>query len=163
MQQLNLFPAEALGKIKSVRPQVRPLLAYLDQLQVFHACGSNPLDQPVYLHWKLGFRCQTGIRLPGYAKPSSTPLLQGGKVLQERAKVLAKVPFPIPYASATGAPGILLRCKHCGMSLASGALLLRSTDTGDYCLAKPVEWMKAEMDNREHKGELQCPGCDCEE
>ena len=161
IQQHHLSPAEALRKIKSVRPQVRPILAFLDQLEVFYKCGCEPTEQAIYLHWKIRFRCETEIRLPEYAK-SSPPLFSGVKVL-ERGKVLAKIPIPIPYVSPTGSGGKLLRCTECQMPLAPCSLLLPPLNAGDYLLAQPMEWMRAEVDNREHKGELQCPGCDDQE
>ena len=47
------------------------------------------------------------------------------------------------------------------MGLASCASLLpRKSDTDDYYLAQPVDWMAPEFDNREHTGILACLRCE---
>ena len=154
MEVFRVSPSQALAKIRESRPLVRPILGFLDQLQVYEACGYRPANQPVYLHWKLRAQCETEIRprpltstkTPQTANPTAHP------------KVFAKIPLHIPYIR-TRIP--VLRCATCHMVLAPcSSLLPRTHDSDDYYLAQPVDWMAPEFDFREHAGILACPSCE---
>ena len=143
----KLSPSQAISTIRESRPLVRPIISFLDQLQVYEACGYRPSNQPVYLHWKLRLQCETEIDRPG------------GVLLLPTDKPLARIPTRIPYVSSN-APG--LACSWCKKRLAPATHILPSENNGEdhYFLAQPMDWMAPEFDNREHEGIIECTECE---
>jgi len=146
MEVYNLSPAQALAKIRQSRPLVRPILGFYDQLMVYEACHYHPSDQAVYLHWQLRAECETEIE-----PPEST-------TISKRSKVIAKIPRNIQYV----VPEMpCLVCATCSKLLAPiQSLLPLSNNEDDHYLVQPIDWMSPEFDNREHQGNLACPGCE---
>ena len=147
MEVFRLSPSQAVAKIRESRPLVRPIIGFYDQLQVYEACEYRPSNQPIYLHWLLRAQCETEIDRPG-----DVLVLPG-------YKPLAKIPHAIPYVS-TESPR--LACVTCSKTLAPTNFILPPEGYGadDYYLAKPMDWMAPEFDNREHEGTLACTECE---
>jgi protein-tyrosine phosphatase len=147
MEVYRLSPSQALAKIRESRPLVRPIVGFLDQLQVYEACDYRPLDQAVYLHWQLRSQCETEIDRPQ------------NNILQSSGRILAKIPRSILYV-ITEQPQLV--CAACNKMLAPKESILPydSSGTDDYYLAQPMDWMSSEFDNREHEGNLDCTGCE---
>lgn len=147
MEVFRLSPTQAIEKIRLSRPLIRPILGFFDQLQVYEACEYRPSNQPIYIHWKLRAQCETEIE-----RPRNTAVLP-------HAKILAKIPNPIPYV-VIETPR--LTCASCNKDLAPQAFVLPRTAgvIDDYFLAQPIDWMSPEFDNREHEGSLACTRCE---
>ena len=147
MEVYRLSPSQAISKIRASRPFVRPIISFVDQLEVYEACGYRPLNQPVYLHWMLRLQCETEIDRPGDI------------FVLSRGKPMARIPTIIPYISTETSQLICAIC-HKILAPATYVLPVQSDGQNDYYLAQPVDWMSPEFDNREHEGSLACTKCE---
>jgi len=146
METEQLSPQEAMSRIRKIRPMARPQEYFVDQLNVYEACGYRPTDQAVYLHWQLRSQCQKDYTWYDLKKPSGS--------------LFASIPITIPYyAIQPDSPSIV--CNKCKTPLAPKlSNLSHFGDTNTYFLAQPVDWMEPEFQNREHEGELNCHVCE---
>jgi dual specificity phosphatase 12 len=153
MEVYGLSPTDAVAKIRQSRPNVSPIVGFMDQLHVYAACDYLPLNQPVYSHWRLRVECETESVYP------SQPLLTlADSQIPHQQKVLAKIPLKIPYV-ITEPPHI--KCAHCQKFLAPHTSVLpRHGNSDNFYLAQPMDWMSPEFDNRELEGNFACPQCE---
>ncbi|KAF2155614.1 dual specificity protein phosphatase 12 [Myriangium duriaei CBS 260.36] len=146
MKRFDLWPKEALAKLREARPFVEPNPGFMEQLQLFRGMGMpDEMDSiPAYQRWLYKREIELSRACGQAPEPD-------------------KIRFEDEHTSGSAGAAFELRCRKCRRALATSQYLVEHDQTSRTSCAHyfldPLTWMKPELEQSKLEGRLECPKC----
>jgi dual specificity phosphatase 12 len=166
MKKFALTPADALARVRSVRPIVEPNAGFMQQLELYHRMKTaDDVDaHPIYQRWL--YQREVQETAPhGIAPDTSKVRFEDEHVGPAAAAAAAAEDGD----EAAAAPELEYRCRRCRRALATSAFVIAHASpmhnapfpqalTCAHVFVDPLSWMRPQLELGRLDGRLECPG-----